>query len=249
MYNCKRNARVLIVESNQSLLHDIYSVLKEDASIAIVGKLSYMREFPEARRRLLPDVSIVGPSESLNIIRRGLPGEASEVMRVRPITRFITMVDPDNVEVVGELIHAGARAVLMRNASAVVLRGALRDVLAGRSVLESAVVSCLVARIADADSMQVSTAYQRSMAVAPPEEFRGHPNLTSREVDVLRGLVEGLSNKSIAASLDVGVGTIAMYVKRIFLKLRVNNRISAALVGLGKLELAARIEREYMNRS
>ncbi|MCH8899558.1 MAG: helix-turn-helix transcriptional regulator [Acidobacteria bacterium] len=70
------------------------------------------------------------------------------------------------------------------------------------------------------------------------------PNeLTRREQEVLYGIAGDLTNQQIAASLGIGIGTVKAHVKRMFLKLNVNDRALVPLVALGKLEHAARLPR------
>ena len=67
--------------------------------------------------------------------------------------------------------------------------------------------------------------------------------LTPREHDVLCGIAEDLTNQQIATSLGIGTGTVKAHVKRMFLKLNVNDRALVPLVALGRLEHAARMPR------
>ena len=67
--------------------------------------------------------------------------------------------------------------------------------------------------------------------------------LTARERDVLYGMARGQSNRDIATSLGIGLGTVKAHVKRLFLKLGVHDRVRAPLVAVGELERAARMPR------
>ena len=67
--------------------------------------------------------------------------------------------------------------------------------------------------------------------------------LTARERDVLYGIARGQSNREIATSLGIGLGTVKAHVKRLFLKLGVHDRARAPLVAVGELERAARLPR------
>ena len=65
------------------------------------------------------------------------------------------------------------------------------------------------------------------------EEEEKHPlaeRLTKRELEVLRGLSEGKSNKEIARDLDLTEPTIKLHMKTLYRKLEVNNRTQAAIV-------------------
>lgn len=80
-------------------------------------------------------------------------------------------------------------------------------------------------------------------SLPPSQELIMWDNLTPRERDVLYGIAQGHSNKQIAASLGIGIGTVKAHVKRMFLKLGVHDRALAPLVALGELEHAARMPR------
>ena len=67
--------------------------------------------------------------------------------------------------------------------------------------------------------------------------------LTPRERDVLHGIAQGQSNREIAASLGIGLGTVKTHVKRLFLKLGIHDRVLAPLVALAEFERAARLPR------
>lgn len=85
-------------------------------------------------------------------------------------------------------------------------------------------------------------------SLPPSQELVMWNRLTPREQDVLYGIAKDLSNKQIAASLGIGIGTVKAHVKRMFLKLGVNDRAIAPLVALGQLEHAARMPRTRPRR-
>lgn len=80
------------------------------------------------------------------------------------------------------------------------------------------------------------------LPVSPPAQtLATWDKLTPRERDVLYGMARGLSNRAIATSLGIGLGTVKAHVKRLFLKLGVHDRARAPLVAVGELERAARL--------
>ena len=78
-------------------------------------------------------------------------------------------------------------------------------------------------------------------SLPPPQELVTWNKLTARERDVLYGIARGQSNREIATSLGIGLGTVKAHVKRLFLKLGVHDRARAPLVAVGELERAARL--------
>ncbi len=85
-------------------------------------------------------------------------------------------------------------------------------------------------------------------SLPPSQELVTWNKLTARERDVLYGIARGQSNREIAASLGIGLGTVKAHVKRLFLKLGVHDRARAPLVAVGELERAAQLPRARRGR-
>lgn len=88
-----------------------------------------------------------------------------------------------------------------------------------------------------------------SPAFPPSQDLVMWNRLTPRERDVLYGIARSQSNKEIATSLGIGIGTVKAHVKRMFLKLGVHERALAPLVALGELDYAAKLPRASRGRS
>ncbi len=101
----------------------------------------------------------------------------------------------------------------------------------------------ITVRQKDAEPRPRSEAEGFTPSLPPSQELVMWNKLTPRERDVLYGIAQGHGNKQIAASLGIGIGTVKAHVKRMFLKLGVNDRALAPLVALGELERAARMPR------
>ena len=100
----------------------------------------------------------------------------------------------------------------------------------------------------------ISNAGQRqgedlTSSLQPISELVTWNKLTGRERDVLDGIARGQSNREIAASLGIGLGTVKAHVKRMFLKLGVHDRVLAPLVAVGLFEQAARLSRAARGRN
>ena len=110
-------------------------------------------------------------------------------------------------EQIDAVLRAGARGYLLKGASVDEIEKAIRTVARGETYLDSR-----VARRIDA--------------------LAGAPRLSRRERDVLRGIVNGQSNKEIAAALDVSIKTVARHLENIFVKIGVSNRSGATAFAL-----------------
>ena len=115
----------------------------------------------------------------------------------------------------------------MLDTSANALCQAVRDVLAGRCVLDPRLTNRLFASV----SSTAGTAAQTNGAAFPPSGNVRRP-LSARELDVLRELSGGLRNKEIAGRLGISPGTVKTHVASIFEKLQVNDRTAAAVTAI-----------------
>jgi two-component system NarL family response regulator len=139
----------------------------------------------------------------------GLSGvEAIRAIRkTRPALRFIVLTTYDGDEDIHRALEAGAQAYLLKGMSHVALTGAIRRAYAGLKYIP-AVVS-------------------QRLAERPP-----HSELSARELEVLKLMAKGLSNKEIGESLGISEATVKWHVNIIFSRLNVRDRTEATVVAL-----------------
>jgi DNA-binding NarL/FixJ family response regulator len=143
----------------------------------------------------------------------GLDGIAMlrELRRRGSVTPVIMLTTFDDEGLMIAAVEAGAQGFLMKGASAAELRDAIQRVHRGEQWLAPVTVDPLRVRLAPRDA-------------APPNgEF------TAREVEILRLLAGGYSNKEIARSLNLAEGTVKNYVSDILAKLGTRDRTRAVL--------------------
>ena len=139
----------------------------------------------------------------------GLSGvEAIRAIRkTRPDLRFIVLTTYDGDEDIHRALEAGAQAYLLKGMSHVALTGAIRRAYAGLKYIP-AVVS-------------------QRLAERPPNS-----ELSARELEVLKLMAQGLSNKEIGESLGIGEATVKWHLNIIFSRLNVSDRTEATVVAL-----------------
>lgn len=141
-----------------------------------------------------------------------------EECRPRPAPPIILLTTFDDDEVLLEGVKAGAKGYLLKDVSLEVLTDAVRTVAAGGSVVRPAVTE------------RVLRGFQRMQsdfdALSPPDP------LTKREVEILRLMAGGYSNKEIAEALGSAEGTIKNHASSILSKLGVRDRTRAVLKAL-----------------
>ena len=122
-------------------------------------------------------------------------------------TRFLVLTSSAGSENIHRALAAGASGYLLKSASSEALIRALDAVRAGQRVIPPDVAERLAER--------------------PPES-----DLTPREMDVLRCLIDGGANHEIARTLGIGAGTIRTHISRILLKLGASDRAAAVSIAL-----------------
>jgi len=121
-----------------------------------------------------------------------------------------------SVEQLRYCLQAGARGFLLEDISAEALRQSFRLVLAGEAVLPTELTEALLAR----------EAVPAGPSPAPPEVMEA---LSDRELDILRSLTTGVSNKEIAKSLGITEATVKVHMKAILRKVGLDNRTQGAI--------------------
>jgi NarL family two-component system response regulator YdfI len=167
---------------------------------------SFQRQLEETR----PDVMLV------EVETTALRPVLRELSRTRHPPATVLVTD-DARRAWGAARRAGVRAVLPRSATSAEVATAIDAVAAGLIVLHP-------------DALDRPRPDQE--AVTPP--LRGDPTsmLTSRELEILGMMAEGLGNKIIAARLDISEHTVKFHIAAIFMKLKAGSRTEAVTLGI-----------------
>lgn len=203
--------RVFLVEDQALVREGIQSLLRFDPGIAIAGSASDGEEALASIPRASPDVVLLDMRlprlSGLDVLRR--LGERGEL----PPTIILTTFDDD--EIVLEGLRAGARGYLLKDVSLSELVDAIRTVAAGGTAVKPIVSARLLQGLEGA-----ATDFPHLDA---PDR------LTDREVEVLRLMTGGFSNREIARALQLTEGTVKNHVSSILSKLGVRDRTRAVL--------------------
>ncbi len=136
------------------------------------------------------------------------------IKQVSPATSVLIVTMHETPDYLLEAIQAGAAGYVLKDATRAELLAAVRQVLRGEAVLDGVLATRLLRRMAH---------------LAPLPQRQEMARLTPRELDVLRLVVQGKTNREIAAALVVSAGTVKVHVEHIIAKLGVSDRTQAAV--------------------
>jgi DNA-binding NarL/FixJ family response regulator len=203
--------RVFLVEDQALVREGIQSLLALDGAVRVVGTAAdgeeALREIPRAGADVVLLDLRLPRLPGIEVLRR-LAGDGR-----MPPTIILTTFDDDDALLEG--IRAGARGYLLKDVSLAELVRAIRVVAEGGTLVQP-IVSERVVRGVEA----AGTGFPR---LEPADR------LTGREIEVLRLLTGGYSNREIARALEVAEGTVKNHVSSILSKLGVRDRTRAVL--------------------
>ena len=192
--------RILLADDHALVREGIRRVLEEDPDFEVVAEAADGEEAVALAREHRPDVAVVDismPNASGFEVTARLQAEVTS-------TRVLILSMHDDVEYVMRAVRAGARGYLLKDeAGPSPLREAVRAVHSGSSFFTSEVAARLAAGLRGDDEQQ-----------GP-----GVDVLTARELDVLKGIAAGLSNKQIAADLGISRRTVESHRESLMRKL------------------------------
>jgi NarL family two-component system response regulator LiaR len=202
---------VLLVDDHRVVRQGLRDFLELQEDIEVIGEASSGEEGVQFARELLPDVVL------MDLVMPGIDGvEATRrIKTVSPSTRVIVLTSFADDDKVFPAIKAGAISYLLKDVSPEDLAHAIRAAQRNEAVLHPEVAAKL---------MQEFSAPRT--AEAPVEQ------LTEREMDVLRLIARGKSNKEIADTLVISEKTVKTHVSNILSKLHLADRTQAAIYAL-----------------
>jgi DNA-binding NarL/FixJ family response regulator len=203
-----RTVRVLVADDQALFREALAALLSVQAGIEVVGEAANGREAVEAATRLEPDVVLM----DLRMPVLDGVGAIRQLRADRPDVRVLALTTFDGDEEVFAALRAGAVGYLLKDATTQRLVEAVFAAERGESVLAPTVAAKIVARVA---------------ALPAPQPLVDP--LTGRELDVLRQLSRGASNREIARALFLTEGTVKNHVSSILAKLGARDRTQAAL--------------------
>lgn len=196
--------RALVVDDHPIVRAGLVALFDAAPDIRVIGTASSGEEAVALAAELEPDVVL------MDLRMSGIDGDeaTARIVAERPGTRVIILTTYENDDAILSAISAGASGYLLKAAPEEELLAGVRAVAAGEVALAPSVSRLLVQR------------------AAAPVVAAG-PALSGRELEVLRLVAEGLSNREIGERLYVGEATVKTHLLHAFTKLEVADRTRA----------------------
>ncbi len=212
----ERRVRVLLVDDHHLVIEGLRAVLSTDPMLEVIGEARTGREAVSQAERLRPDIIL------MDIRMPDMDGISAtrQVKELVPTTSVIMLTMYENPDYLFEAVKAGASGYVLKDVAGPDLLAAIHTVAGGGSLLNQEVVGRFLRRLA---------AEAEHASMAPVSIGQGPERLTPRELEVLRLIAAGLSNKEIAARLEVSVATVKTHLEHILQKLKVSDRTQAAV--------------------
>ncbi|MFN8572069.1 MAG: response regulator transcription factor [Gemmatimonadaceae bacterium] len=198
--------RLVIADDHPIVRAGLQGLLASQPDFEVIGEASNGQEALELVRTHRPQVVLV----DLRMPLLDGVGTTREIKRLSPSTNVLVLTTYETDADVLRAIEAGATGYLLKETPRDELFRAIRATAVGQSVLSPSVASRLVRRSRGGDGRVLS----------------------AREIEVLRHVARGTSNKIIARELQIGEATVKTHLLHIFAKLGVDDRTAAVTVAI-----------------
>jgi DNA-binding NarL/FixJ family response regulator len=206
--------RVFLVDDQSMIRAGFKSMLGKDPRFAVAGDSGDPRAAISAIGQALPDVVL------LDISMPGLSGidAIAQIRKVQPRARIVMLTHHEGETFVEQALQAGADGYLSKDSDPAELALAIESVHRGKMYLSPKVAGVLVSRARGTGSVQIGTSKVQS--------------LTPREREVFQLLALGKSNKEVAKSLGMSLGTAKKHRENLQRKLDCHSAAELALLAI-----------------
>jgi len=205
--------KVVYYEDNSSLREGIAFLIQSTPQLELLATFSNADTVKTDTEQLKPDVIL------MDIDMPGINGidAAAIVKAVSPATQVIMLTVFDNEEKIFNAIRNGASGYLLKHTPPAEIIESIFDVNRGGSPMTANV------------ARKVLQYFQ-----ARPKTQKEDYHLSDRELDIVKGLVNGYSYKAIASELYISIDTVRSHIRRIYEKLHVNSKTEAVLKAINE---------------
>jgi DNA-binding NarL/FixJ family response regulator len=205
--------RVVICDDHAVFRRGLTMVLADEPGIEVVGEAEDGDAAVAVAEELAPDVVLM----DVRMPKRSGIEATRAIAELVPTARIVMLTVSDEEEDLYEAVKAGAAGYLLKEISIEEVAEAIRSVMTGQSLITPSMASKLLAEFSN-----LSKKAEARNAVPVPR-------LTERELEVLRLVAQGMSNKEIASELYISENTVKNHVRNILEKLHLHSRMEAVV--------------------
>ncbi|MBD2728138.1 response regulator transcription factor [Nostoc sp. FACHB-892] len=195
--------RVLIVDDHSIIRQGLATIINRDPEMTVIAQAEDGQQAINHFCDYKPDVTLM----DLRMPQMGGVEAITAICTEFKFARIVVLTTYDSDEDIYRGLQAGAKGYLLKDAKPNELLSAIRTIHRGQQYIPPSVGAKLVQRMSN-------------------------PELSERELDVLRLMAQGMSNLEISTTLSISESTVKSHVNRILSKLGVNDRTQAVIVAV-----------------
>ena len=197
--------KILIADDHQIVRMGLATIFTKEPDFEVVGEARNGLEAVRLARELAPDVVLM----DLLMPRKGGADATQDILSANPSARVLILTTFGESEDVRRALDAGASGALIKDTPHTKLVAAIRAITKGKRI--------------------VSPEIQQNLA-----EQSAVPELSERQLEILKLIADGLTTKSISDRLEIGPDGVNAHLRTIFAKLGASSRTEAVAIALRK---------------
>ncbi|MCB0687815.1 MAG: response regulator transcription factor [Saprospiraceae bacterium] len=196
---------ILLADDHQILLDGIKAMLESDQDLQVVGTASHGLQALELLKKLEVDVLLLDLQMP---VMDGLE-TILHALKIKPDLKILILTTNDEGSIITSIFKKGAMGYLLKNSSKENLIQGIRDAYAGKKVLSAHLTSKMIESLNE-----------------KPKVLPGQiPQITKRELEVIKLIAKEYTTQQIAQTLFLSVNTVATHKRNLFVKMDVKNSV------------------------
>ncbi len=212
--------KVIIADDSDFVRDGMKIILDVDDDFEVLGSASNGREAIELAEKEKPDVFL------MDIQMPEMDGiEATKYIVEHDLGKVLILTTFDDDDLVKQALSSGAKGYLIKNHTPDHLKQMIKSVYNGTGVMEGSILEALTS----SNLMQDSSSNQNGSSGDMSGTGFDSTGYSERELDIVKAVAEGLSNKEIASKLFITEGTVKNYITSILSKENLSHRTALAV--------------------